>query len=109
MLLSPLNKRRVGIVGVACATCALLAAILAAISPFEGKPFIYSFGLWLLGIPLILLTYVVLEGLGTWALELSFWKRIPSWARVSLLVSTICFVSVLVVFLAKMLLGLDAL
>jgi hypothetical protein len=109
MLLGTVNRKRLGIVGVACAVCALLAAILAVVSPFDGKAYIYSFGLWLLCVPLMLLTYGVLEGLGSWALGLSFWKRMPGWARVSLLVIGICFVSVSVLFLAKMLLGRDAL
>jgi hypothetical protein len=58
---------------------------------------------WLLGIPVVLLAYVALEALGTRWIEASFWNRMPSWARVSLLAMSICAALVAVMLVARLL------
>lgn len=46
-------------------------------------------GWWLLAIPIGVAVWVVLELFGNWSLGLRFWQRMPSWARVLLLVAII--------------------
>lgn len=52
-----------------------------------------------LAIPAMLLLYAVLESVGTWALSFQIWDRLPSWARIALLVTILCLI-LIGVFLA---------
>ena len=83
------TKQRFLIALVACIAYALLVATVAAVFPRDGKSFASSFGWWLVAIPVGLVIYGALELFGTWSLDLPFWKRMPSWARVLLLVALI--------------------
>ena len=94
VLLAHRTKQRLRIAVVACAAYALLAAAVAAVFPREGLSFLPSFGWWLCAIPIGLIAYVALEHFGTWSLALPFWQRMPSSARVLLLVALISGIAV---------------
>lgn len=83
------TKHRLRVALVGCAAYVMLAAGIAAVSPHDGSGFLASFGWWLCAIPVGLVAYVALELFGTWSLGLLFWQRMPSWARVLLLVAVI--------------------
>ena len=88
------------IVFAAGAACAVLAATAAVIFPRAGVGILSSWGWWLRAIPVGLLAYVVLELFGTWVLGRAFWQRMPSWARVLLLVTLIACCAVGAVFVS---------
>lgn len=67
--------------------------------PREGKNFAASYGWWLFAIPAWLIAYAALETFSTWGLGLPFWQRMPSWARIFLLVLLICVAFLGVAFL----------
>jgi phosphoglycerol transferase MdoB-like AlkP superfamily enzyme len=92
------TRQRILIALAACIAYALLVAAAAAIFPRDGKSFASSFGWWLLAIPVGLVAYAALELIGTWSLGLSFWQRMPSWARVLLLVVVISLGAVGAIF-----------
>lgn len=95
------TKQRIRIAIAACIAYALLVAATAAIFPRDGKTFASSFGWWLLAIPVGLGAYAALELFGTRGLGLSFWQRMPSWARVFLLVAVISLGAVGAVFVSQ--------
>jgi hypothetical protein len=101
VLLAHRTKQRLRISVVACAAYALLAAAVAAVFPREGLGFLPSFGWWLCAIPIGLIAYVALELLGTWSLGLPFWQRMPSSARVLLLVALIISIAVGAFFISQ--------
>ena len=82
-----------------CIGYALLVAVLSTLFPLKGHSPGFSFVWWLAGLSVCLIAYAVLEFAGTWSLERPFWRRLPSWARVSLLVAVVCllWVSIAVV------------
>jgi hypothetical protein len=87
---------------------ALMVTTVAAVFPREGKSFVSSFGWWLLAIPVGLVVYAAVELSGTWSLGLPFWQRMPSWARVLLLVAIISCGAVGVAFVTQYLGGIGA-
>lgn len=97
------TRQRIRIALVASLLYALLVASIAALFPQEGKSFLSSFGWWMVAIPVCVATYAALELFGTWSLELPFWRRMPSWARVLLLVTIVSFIAVVVAVVAELL------
>ena len=95
-------RRRLRFVLKACAAYAALVAAVAAMFPREGLSFLASFAWWLFAIPMCLVAYVSLELFGTWSLGRPFWQRMPSWARVPLLVALIACVAVVAVFVSRL-------
>jgi hypothetical protein len=83
------TARRIRISFVIFVGYAMLTAVLALGSPRGDASFWSSYGRWIIGIPVCSAAYVALELLGTCALRLQFWQRLPSWARIPLLVSLI--------------------
>jgi hypothetical protein len=90
-------KRRIRAVLVICLTYAAVVAAVASFFPRESRSFAASYAWWLLAIPVFLIGYAALEVFGEWFLDLAFWSRMPSWARVLLLVLIISFVSASVI------------
>ncbi|MFZ6799046.1 hypothetical protein [Undibacterium sp. Di24W] len=84
------TKQRFRTALVALAGFACLVGIVVAVFPGEDKSFVFSYFWWMLAIPLGLAAYAAFELFGTWSLSLPFWQRMPSWARVLLLVVLIC-------------------
>ena len=101
VLLAHRTKQRLRIAVVACAAYALLAAAVAAVFPREGLGFLPSFGWWLCAIPIGLIAYVALELFGSWSFGLPFWQRMPSSARVLLLVALISGIAVGAFFISQ--------
>jgi xanthine/uracil permease len=101
VLLAHRTKQRLRIAVVACAAYALLAAAVAAVFPREELGFLPSFGWWLCAIPIGLIAYVALELFGTLSLGLPFWQRMPSSARVLLLVALISSIAVGAFFISQ--------
>lgn len=95
------TKQRLRIALAACAVYALIAAVLAAVFPREGHGFAASLGWWLCAIPIGLAAYAAIELFGTWSLERPFWQRMPSAARVLLLVALVSCVAVGAVFVRQ--------
>jgi ABC-type proline/glycine betaine transport system permease subunit len=62
-------------------------------------------GWWLIAIPIGVAVCAVLERFGNWGLGLRFWQRMPSWARVLLLVAIIAVGAVGFVLVAQYLGG----
>jgi ABC-type dipeptide/oligopeptide/nickel transport system permease subunit len=79
------------------AAYALLVMLLAYFAPVTGATFQQAFLRWFTGIPATLLTWFVLEWLGTTLVNQPFWSRMRSWARIALMVSIIVTVTVVVV------------
>ena len=77
----------------------LLVAVVAMLFPQARMSFVSSFGWWLAAIPVGLVTYAAFEFLSTKVLELPFWKHMPSWMRILLLVMLICTAVFCVVFI----------
>jgi len=102
VLLANRTKQRLRIAVVACTAYALLAAAVAAVFPREGLGFFPSFAWWLCAIPIGLIAYVALELFGTWSLGLTFWQRMPSWARVLLLVALISGIAAGAFFISQL-------
>ena len=100
-MFSSRTKQRISIACASCAVYILLVTIIAMVSPRDGKSFVYSFSWWLLGIPVGLLAYAVLELFGAWSLNLLFWQRMPSWGRIMLLVVLISIGAVGVAFIIQ--------
>ena len=86
MFFAQRTRERTRLVFIACLAFVALVAVSAAIFPHEGQGFVVSFGWWLAAIPVGLLAYALVESFGTWGLGRPFWQRMPSWARVLLLV-----------------------
>ena len=95
------TNRRLRMAFAACAAYALFAAAVAGVFPREGLGFLASFGWWLCAVPIGLAVYVALELLGTWSLGLPFWQRMPSWARVLLLVALVSCLAVGAIFVSQ--------
>lgn len=93
------TKQRLRAALVLCIVFALLVAAVAGLFPREGKNFPSSFVWWLVAIPVSMVACAALELLGTWGLGLPFWRRVPSWARITLLVALISLTVVVVVAL----------
>lgn len=102
MLIAHRTKQRLRIGVVACGAYALLAAAVAAVFPSEELGFLPSFGWWLCAIPIGLFAYVALELFGTWSLGLPVWQRMPSSARVLLLVAIICGIAAGAFFISQL-------
>jgi hypothetical protein len=58
-------------------------------------------GWWLIAIPVGVAVCAALELFGNWGLGLRFWQRMPSWARVLLLVAIIAVGAVCFVLVAQ--------
>lgn len=101
MFLAHRTKQRLRIAVVVCAAYALLAAAVAAVFPREGLGFLPSFGWWLCAIPIGLIVYVAVESFGSWSFERPFWQRMPSSARVLLLVALISGIAVGAFFISQ--------
>lgn len=86
MFLAHRTKQRLRFALLGCVAYALAVAIVSAVLPREGQGFAHTFGWGLVAIPTGLALYAACEMFGTWGLGLPFWQRMPSWARVSLLV-----------------------
>jgi hypothetical protein len=95
------TRQRLRVVLASCTTYALVVAVVAVLFPCEGKSFASSFGWWLVAIPAGLAVYAALELFGTFGLGLPFWPRMPSWARVLLLVLLISLGAVGAVLLSQ--------
>ena len=102
MFLAHRTRQRLRIALAACAAYALLTAAVAAMFPREGLGFLASFGWWLCAIPIGLIAYVAVELFGTWSLGLPFWQRMPSSARVLLLVALISSIAVGAFFVSQL-------
>jgi protein-S-isoprenylcysteine O-methyltransferase Ste14 len=57
---------------------------------------------WFLGIPVALGIWAILELFGVLALSRPIWSRMPSWARVGLLVALVCLATVLTVWVHRL-------
>ena len=99
------TKQRFWVVCASCAAYIFLAALIAVASPRDGKSFLYSFGWWIVGIPVSLIGYAVLELFGTWGLELRFWQRMPGWGRITLLVMLISMAAIGITFAIQSIAG----
>jgi uncharacterized membrane protein len=99
MFLAHRIRQHIRIALTGCAVYAFVIAIIAAVFPREDKSLVFSFGWWLVAVPVGLIGYAVLESLCTWCLGLPFWQRLSSWARVLLLVLLISLATVGPVFL----------
>lgn len=99
------TRQRIRIGLAICAAYVLLASAAAAIFPRDGESFASSFAWWLLAIPAGLVAYAALETFGGWGLGLPFWSRMPSWARVLLLVAVISLGAVGAVFVSQVIEG----
>jgi hypothetical protein len=64
----------------------VVVALLAQFLPAPGVSFPEAFLRWFVGIPATLAVWFCAEWLCTAALSLPFWSRMPSWARIALLV-----------------------
>ncbi len=109
MFLAQRTTRRIRIAFLACFAYALVVILAAVAFPPEGKSFFSSLSWWAIGIPVGLIAYVAIELLGTWFLEFTFWQRMPSWARVLLLVALISIVAIGVNVVIQQLGGYSAL
>jgi len=96
------TKQRLRIALAVCGAYVALAAAVAVLLPHEGLEFLASFGWWLCAIPAGLVAYIAAELFGTWSLELPFWQRIPSWARVLLLVALISGFAVGAIYVSQL-------
>jgi hypothetical protein len=96
------TKQRLRIALAACVVYALVTAAVAVVFPREGLGFVASFCWWLCAIPVCFAVYVVVEAFGTWSLGLLFWQRMPSSARVLLLVVLIGCIAVAAVFVNQL-------
>ena len=109
MVFTQRTRQRIRIALVASLVYASLVASVAALFPQEGKSFLSSLGWWMVAIPVGVAAYLSLELFGTWSLELPFWQRLPSWARILLLVAVVSFISVVIAVVAEHLGGGNAL
>ncbi len=64
----------------------MLTAALAVMWPKQGVAFAEATSRWFVGIPATIAMWLALEWLGSKALGLPLWSRLPSWARIALLV-----------------------
>lgn len=99
------TRQRIRIASAACIAYALLISLVTLLLPREGKSLLQSFGWWLVAIPIGLATYVALELFGTWLLGFAFWQRIPSWARILLLVLLISFGTIAAILVGQYITG----
>ena len=90
MFLGQKTRQRFRTAMAACVGYLFVAAGLAIAFPRPGQTFASSSLWWLTAIPVGLVSYAALELFGTWFLDLAFWRRMPSWARVCTLVALIC-------------------
>jgi hypothetical protein len=86
MRLTSLTSRQVKAVALFVAIYVLLCVVLARVLPAEGASFEKALLRWLLGIPATLALWLFLDWFGEKALSLPFWSRMPSAARILLLV-----------------------
>lgn len=75
-----------------------IATGLFLLYPQNRGTFWNSFHLWVLGIPIGLVAWLILEWCGTAVMGLSLWQNMPSAIRVLLLAAIIVFVIVAAVF-----------
>ena len=96
------TKQRLRIALAVCGAYVALAAAVAVFLPHDELEFLASFGWWLSAIPVGIFAYIAAEIFGTWSLGLPFWQRIPSWARVLLLVALISGFAVGAIFVSPL-------
>lgn len=61
------QRRRLSWILLAVAVYLLVAAGTAVVYPFRQFGFLASFGLWIIGIPILFVIYGLVEALGTWS------------------------------------------
>ena len=94
-----LKKIRIGL----CVGVVYGGAVFPLAWVFPAAPaFDASFAKWFIGLPIVLITYAMLEWLGSKLLALSFWEKMPSAVRVLLLVFIIALVAVAAVVVLKL-------
>ena len=89
MFFAARTVQRFKVVALAIVCYGLLALALAFFWPGPGASTATAFMRWLLGIPVALGAWACLELFGQWALSQPFWRHMPSWARIGLLVLVI--------------------
>ena len=94
-------RNRIKIAFAVLAIYALLVALLARFWPPPGASFQEAFLRWSWGIPATLVVWFCAEWLSSKVLSLPFWSRMPSWARVALLVLVVLAVVVLLIGLSN--------
>ena len=84
--------QRIKIIGMFVAIFGVLVGALAWLLPQNSSTYLQSFSIWLVAIPLLLVTWFSLEWAGTKLLSLPFWQRMPSFVRITLLVVFIALI-----------------
>ncbi len=84
--------QRIKIIGMFVAIFGVLVGAIAWLLPQNSSTYLQSFSIWLVAIPLLLVTWFSLEWAGTKLLSLPFWQRTPSFVRITLLVVFIALI-----------------
>ena len=103
MLLAQRTRQRLKFLLVCLAVYAIAVLVLALVAPAPNVSFAVAYGRWLVGIPAALVVWAALELLATWSLERQFWRRMPSWVRVALLVAILAAVAVAIFWVQSLL------
>jgi len=94
MFFSQRTRQRTKVIGISVASYVFVIGVLAAFSPNHSASYTETFFKWFFAVPVFLLTWFVLEWVGTTLLSLPFWQKMSSIARITLLV--LCVVAVVV-------------
>ncbi|MFZ5503423.1 MAG: hypothetical protein ACOY3V_07870 [Pseudomonadota bacterium] len=97
------------IIGIVVAVFFSIVGALAWLLPEKGATYTEAFLKWLVAIPLSLVAWLALEWVGTTLLSLPFWQRMPSFARVTLLVVSIVILIAAVIVVVQLVRGPNAL
>lgn len=103
------THERMKIIGVVVAVFFSIVGVLAWLLPENGATYSEAFLKWLVVIPLFLVAWLALEWVGTTLLSLPFWQRMPSFARVTLLVVSIVILIVAAIVAVQFVHGPNAL
>ena len=98
MFFASRTHQRVKIASLVLLVLVAVAAVLSLLFPQPGGTFWESLGWWVVGIPMGVAAWLALEWCGTTVLGFAFWQKMPSAARVVLLVAIAVIVILAVVF-----------
>ena len=96
------THQRLKVIGIVAAAYISIVGVLAWLLPEKNATYSGAFLRWFITIPLFFMAWIVLEWVGTKLLGLAFWQRMPSIARVILLVVSIIIVILAVIVTVQM-------
>jgi hypothetical protein len=96
------TNQRMKVIGIIVSAYVSIVGVLAWLLPEKSATYSEAFFRWFVAIPLFFVAWFALEWGGTKLLSLPFWQRMPSIARVTLLVVSLVVVIIAVIVTVRL-------